>query len=128
MNDTLVEHTNTIIDHALVLLNGEKGELNEKQYGFIKTIIANAEKFIHLAAEFEAASLDMITSDMRHNLGNPLTPMIGYSELLIMGLMGGLNNDQFAHAQAIWESTSSLKDDVDEAVARARQYAMVAVR
>lgn len=119
MNDTLTYFTDQIIDAALAL---QHQGLNEKQEGFVKIIISNAEKFIHLAAQFQAVPLGEITADMRHDLGNPLTPIGGYGELLTMGLMGILTPEQQLHAQTIVDSTKALKEHVDDLVQQARDY------
>ncbi len=121
MSDVLNHHATVIIDSALVLQNQHHGELTEKQQKAIKTIIGNAEKFVHLYAEFQMLALGDVPSTLRHELGNQLTPIRGYSDLLTMGVIGTLNTAQLSHVEAIYDSTNALREEVDNIVAQARQ-------
>lgn len=115
--------TDQVITNANALLNERDGTLTEKQLKAVRIIIANAEQFLLLCIEFHAIDLPSITSTMRHELGNPLTPIRGYSDLLGAGMMGELNPVQQHSVQIIFESTDALKVRVEEIVAEARQYA-----
>lgn len=123
MNNILHHHTTLIIDSAHNLLNDPTGKLNDKQITFVKKILANAEQFIHLYAQFESAPIELVTADMRHDLGNPLTPINGYSELLLMEVIGSLSARQQIYAQTIFDSTYALRDEVEAIVDKARQFA-----
>lgn len=118
--DTLGHYINIIIESAQTLLHSS---LNEKQTQFVKTIIANAERFIHIATEFESLPMERISADLRHELGNPLTPIYGYAELLKIGMMGNVDEEQQAHIIRILDSTSALRVLVDHLVAKAREAA-----
>ncbi|MFW5691444.1 MAG: histidine kinase dimerization/phospho-acceptor domain-containing protein [Chloroflexota bacterium] len=123
MNDTLHEHIEAIIASAQSLLSGDDGELTERQQGFVKIILANAEKFIHRAADFASVPLEEVSAEMRHELGNPLTPIFGYSELMQKRFFDELNPAQQAHVNIIWENTRDVRELVDSLVARARAMA-----
>lgn len=124
MNDILHHHTTRIIESAQNLLTDQDGRLNDKQINFVKKILANAEQFIHLYAEFESAPIEHITADMRHDLGNPLTPINGYSELLLMEVIGSLTARQQTYAQTIFDSTYALRDEIEALVEQAREFAL----
>lgn len=115
--------TNQVIANANALLSQRDGVLTEKQLKAVHIIIANAEKFLLLCIEFHEVDLEAITSTMRHELGNPLTPIRGYSDLLGTGMMGDLNSNQQDSVQIIFKSTDALRARVEEIVEEARQYA-----
>lgn len=119
-DDQLMEITHAIIEHAMALLNSE---IAEKQRNAIRVIIANAEKFYMTYTEFSAVPLAEVTANMRHELGNPLTPIYGYSELLGMDVLGSMNDDQMNHVRGIHELTQQLRNMVDNLVAQAREQA-----
>ncbi|GAB4315525.1 MAG: hypothetical protein Kow00117_07520 [Phototrophicales bacterium] len=118
--NTLGYYIDIIIESAQALLHST---LTEKQTQFVKTIIANAERFIHIATEFESLPLEKVSADLRHELGNPLTPIYGYAELLKVGMMGDVDSEQQAHVIRILDSTAALRVLVDHLVAKAREAA-----
>ena len=126
MQGDLYDHATIIIDSAQTLLGERYGTLTSRQTEAIKTIIANAEKLLHMYAEFTAMPLEDVPSMMRHELGNQLTPIRGYSDLLIMGVMGTLNLEQQAHVEAIYDTTTVLREMINEIVAKARTVAQSA--
>ena len=128
MEDILREHIANIIDCSQALLREEEGELNVKQRRGIRSIISNAEVLVHLVTEFLAVPLNEVTADLRHELANPLTPIRGYSELLSMGMMGVLNEQQQFYAHGLYESADSLRLMVEEMVNDARRQAGVPPR
>lgn len=119
----LYEHATIIIDSASILLGERYGTLSERQYDIIKTIIANAERFVHIYAEFESMPPEDVPSMTRHELGNQLTPIRGYSDLLIMGVIGELTAEQQVHVQAIFDATTTLHQQVNSIVSNARELA-----
>ncbi len=123
MEQELQHHIDVIIASALALMSERDGELTDKQEQFIRIILANAEKFIHLATRFTALPLAEVGSELRHELGNPLTPIYGYSELLMTRMIGSMTPAQRKHVIAISQSTDELRRIVDELVARARALA-----
>jgi signal transduction histidine kinase len=117
MQDELYHNTEAIIEAAQALL---QGDLSARQAEFIRIILANAEKFIHLAAEFLSVPLEEVSADLRHELGNPLTPIFGYSELLLTRLLDGMDDAQVAQVYVISRCTSELRRIVDQLVIKAR--------
>jgi len=127
MDTELRQLTDMVIENATALLNERDGELTDKQIKAVKTIIANAEQFLLLCIEFHAVPLEQISSHMRHELGNPLTPIRGYSDLLNSGLMGMLNALQQESVQIIFKATDALKNRVEEIVVEARLQAGIVI-
>lgn len=123
MNADLYKHTIIIMDAAQALLNETEGPLNDKQRDITKTIIANAEKFLHICIDFQEIQLVDFSPEMRHELGNPLTPIRGYSDLLSMGVLGSLNLIQQARVQAICDSTEAVREMIEQMVEEARLLA-----
>jgi signal transduction histidine kinase len=123
LDEMLYAYTATIIECAQALLGESDGPLSDKQYEIMKRIIANAERFIHIFAEYQALPLDTLvtTRTLRHEFGTPLTPITGYSELLIMGVLGALNEKQMEHVQRICETTNQLRLAVEMIVNEARR-------
>lgn len=120
MEDLLNKHAAAIVDWSQALLGEKDGPLNPKQRDSIKTILANAERFFHVYAECQAMSVSDFINNMRHEIGNPLTPIRGYSELLLMGVVGTLNEEQQHHIQGIVDSTNELRKGVEDMVKTAR--------
>jgi signal transduction histidine kinase len=120
MQHELQENIDIIITCAEALISGQEGELTDKQEQFIRIILANAEKFIHLATRFYALPLAEVGSELRHELGNPLTPIYGYSELLMTRMIGSMSPAQRRRVIAISQSTDELRRIVDELVSKAR--------
>lgn len=120
MYEDLSASIDVIVANAQALLNEADGPLDDKQKNFVRIILANTEKFIHLATEFLSVPLAEISPDMRHDLGNPLTPIHGYSELLRMRMMETLNEYQQQSVMEIHHHTNELRRIVDSLVLEAR--------
>jgi signal transduction histidine kinase len=123
MFQDLSDNIDIIVDNAQSLLNEVDGPLDDKQKNFVRIILANTEKFIHLAAEFLSVPLAEVSPDMRHDLGNPLTPIHGYSELLRMRMVDTLNPRQQDSVMEIHHCTANLRKLVDSLVIQARTAA-----
>ena len=121
MEDKLRKHATIIIENAQLLLSAHFGALTSYQEEFLRHILANAEKFIHLYATFHNATPVEITSAMRHDLGNPLTPIRGYTELIQRPMAGTLNSRQQISIQQIAYSSEALRLAILEAVLTAKQ-------
>lgn len=121
MSQKLEDYATTIIACAELLLRQQDGSLNDKQLRTIKTIIASAEQFIHIYAACQAMSISDFVANMRHEVGNPLTPIRGYSELLLMGALGGLNDTQLESVKEIADTTVQLQSGVEAMVRGARE-------
>ncbi|GAB4513888.1 MAG: hypothetical protein OHK0046_15220 [Anaerolineae bacterium] len=114
MNEYVYKHVDNIINCSHVLLSSE---LSERQENFLNLVIHNARQFREIGHTYEG--MTQLSREQRHKLANPLTPMLGYAELLLSGTMGSLTNEQFYYAQRICESTYFLRDVVDMMVVRA---------
>lgn len=110
-----------IVDSTLALLNEHNGTLEPKQREVILVILANAEHLLHCYAEFQSVPLHLVTREMRHELGNPLTPIVGYSDLLAAGMMGQLNDIQLGYVRRICDATDQLRALIEARVAEARR-------
>lgn len=123
MDHMLHTYASTIIECAQALLGQSDGELSDRQREIMKKIIANAERFIHIYAEYQALPFETFGSSisMRHEFGTPLTPITGYSELLLMGALGALNDKQMQHVRDICDTTNQLRLAVDMIVGEARR-------
>lgn len=116
MLDTYVA---AIIDRAQALLAERDGGLNKKQREVLKTMIASAERFYLSYAHRRKLSPGEFFFKMRFETSTALTPIRGYSDLLLMGVIGPLNDGQRAHVQSIIHSAGSMRDSVDALVAAA---------
>lgn len=121
MEHDLYYHIDKIITSAQALIGDCDGELSPKQTDFIRIILSNAERFIHLATDFMSVPHAEITPELRHELGNPLTPILGYSELLEMQLIHTMTHDQQTHVLTITTSTRELRQLVDDLLDQARK-------
>jgi signal transduction histidine kinase len=121
MDDKLRKHATIIIENAQLLLSARLGALTSYQEEFLRHILANAEKFIHLYAAFHDATAVEISLSMRHDLGNPLTPIRGYTDLLQRPMAGTLNPRQQVSIQQIAYSSEALRLGILEAVHTAKQ-------
>lgn len=121
MEHDLYYHIDTIITSAQALISGCDAELTDKQGDFVRIILANAERFIHLATDFMSVPRAEVTPELRHELGNPLTPIFGYSELLSTRLINSMTDQQQQHVLAIASSTRELRQIVDNLVIQARE-------
>ncbi|MDX1990852.1 MAG: histidine kinase dimerization/phospho-acceptor domain-containing protein [bacterium] len=126
MNDELNIQAEAIVGCALALLNENNGSLSFKQREVVKTILANAEQLIHLYAAFQSVPPEKVSASLRHELGNPLTPILGYSDLLAMGAIGLLSDIQRGYVQLICDSTEQLRALIEQRVAEARRCAALA--
>ena len=124
MDHMLHTHATTIIESAQALLGQGDGELSDKQREIMKKIVANAEQFIHIYAEYQALPFETFASSsaMRHEFGTPLTPITGYSELLLMGALGTLNDKQMQHVRRICDTTNQLRLAIEMIVSEARRH------
>lgn len=119
MDEQILNHITTIVDGARYLLSEEGGTLTADQTPAVQMILRNAERFIHIYAEFEQATADEIAKFMRHDLGNILTPIRGFSDLLVRQRIGDLNPDQHACVEGIQQSTVALYEAIQKLVALA---------
>ena len=123
MNAELEQAIDTIIEGSQALLSERDGTLDSKQKRFVHIILANAERFIHLAAEFTALPPEEVTQELRHEIGNPLTPIHGYAELMRMSMAESLNEAQREWIKQIHQATGDLREIVDGMVQEARAAA-----
>jgi signal transduction histidine kinase len=121
MEHDLYHHIDKIITAAQALIGECDGCLSDKQTDFVRIILANAERFIHLATDFMSVPQAEITPEVRHELGNPLTPILGYSELLSMQLIHSMTPEQRQHVLTITSSTQELRRLVDDLLDQARK-------
>ena len=128
MDDKLRKHATIIIENAQLLLSARFGALTSYQEEFLRHILANAEKFVHLYAAFQNATPEEVSRTMRHELGNPLTPIRGYTDLLQRPMAGRLNSRQQMCIQQIAYSSEALRLGVLETVNNAREAAATAHR
>ena len=124
MGIELFHHINVVVDNAYDLLEEYDGQLTDRQAGFLKIIVQNITVFNNLCEGFVNTPLQQITVEQRHQLGNPLTPVLGYAELLAMGSIGALNPKQQKSAQNIYQSALTLRDIVETMVQAARAHAV----
>ncbi|TVR21563.1 MAG: hypothetical protein EA396_07510 [Anaerolineaceae bacterium] len=123
MQEELQHHIDTIIAAAQALISRQDGELSDRQEQFVRAILTNAEQFIHLATRFIAEPPAYVSDDLRHELSNPLTPMYGYSELLMKRTMETLTPAQRQHVVTISQSTDELRRIVEYLLKRGRSAA-----
>lgn len=123
MDVRLEEPINTIIDSSQRLLSEATGTLNDKQKRYIYVILANAERFVHMATEFSALPREEVTKELRHAIGNPLTPIQGYVELMRTNMAENLNESQHACVTCIQQATADLRNIVDSMVQESRAAA-----
>lgn len=120
MDNELENLAEMVIMCAHLLLGEYDGRLSAKQSEAIKAILASSERFIHLYAECANAPFEELAMKVRHDIGNELTPMRGYSELLVMGVIGSLNEKQKTYVRQIVDSTDHIRIRVEALVRQAR--------
>lgn len=127
MYQPLFQHAEYIIACAEILLSREYGILNDKQAKFVTKIAQNAEMLIAVGKAFQSLTLDDHTtpdeiSHLRHELSNPITPMLGYTELMLMGKTGELTEGQQEGLHAIFASIRVLNEVIEEIAQMSRQW------
>lgn len=121
MSLQLETYATSIIACAENLLGGGGSTLNDKQCQSVKIILGAAEHFLHLYAECLSMSTEDRIQHMRHALANPLTPIRGYSQLLVMGVFGELNDQQLAQVRTISDITDQVQTGIDQMAFDARR-------
>jgi signal transduction histidine kinase len=58
----------------------------------------------------------LFIASMTHEINNPLTSIIGFSEMILKGSVGPLNEKQLSYLQTVVESAEHLKDIVADAM------------
>lgn len=114
MNAQFYNHLNNILNNAQALLNEES--LNERQVNFLTMILRNAQTLRETSRQYEGVTL--LTCEQRHKLGNPLTPILGYAELLTSGTLGMLTLVQESHVIQICTSAQALRSMLDSMIVR----------
>lgn len=119
--DHIYEYLNLIYDSAQFLLQSDS--LSARQYRHLNAIVSSAGDFAELFAEFETVPLHRVSAELRHNLYNLLTPMMGYAELLATQKSGPLSTEQAKYATFLCKYTNVLRDSVMELGNLARERA-----
>ncbi|MCU0514726.1 MAG: hypothetical protein MUE40_19400 [Anaerolineae bacterium] len=88
--DNVVEYTTQIIDLCDLLLQHQE-RLSADQREHIATIYRRAVGFITEFMECQPGTIQAIASYLNHDALSPVTIMVGYSELLLMGGFGDLD-------------------------------------
>ena len=121
MYDIIFQHIDYVIHCANILLDGDCGKMNEKQTDFLQRIVTNAQNLGALCEEFEMASSQITFSwddiaKVRHELANPITPLLAFSELMLMNKVGELSDEQSEGVNAIFTSAGNIRDLLKEIV------------
>ncbi len=119
----LFYHIDTILDNAQTLLEDGVSGLNDRQINFLTIIVDNTQLLNHLCVDFVGMNITHITVDQRHQLGNPLTPVLGYAELLCTGMLGTFTPRQSVNIKQVYLSALALRDIIEMLVQTARLQA-----
>ena len=119
MNPDILIYANTIIATSKALLRDS--QLSNKQREVIEVISRAANEFVRIYDDCMAMPFEKFARELRHEIMNPLTPIRGYSEMLLIGMIGVLTPEQQEFVQQIAESGNMLRSGVDVVVNNARK-------
>ncbi|WP_305065641.1 PAS domain-containing sensor histidine kinase [Methanococcoides sp.] len=132
INKAIYEHKPYSIDYRLLLLDGSECTVHEeaevtfnetgqaiRMFGTMQdiTIRKQAEDAMFnakLAAEAANKSKAEFIANMTHELSTPLNAVIGFSEMLLLGTFGTLNDKQTKYANNINSSGKHLLDVIND--------------
>jgi signal transduction histidine kinase len=119
MNPDILIYANTIIATSKTLLRDS--QLSAKQREVIGVISRAANEFVRIYNDCMAMPFEQFARELRHEIMNPLTPIRGYTEMLLIGMIGTLTPEQQEFVQQIAESGNLLRSGVDVVVNNARK-------
>jgi signal transduction histidine kinase len=123
MQDQFYAEVTALVEHVDTLLTG--GNLPEKPSRFLSMILRNTDWLLDLSESFFKVTPAEVSQQLRHDMLNPLTPMVGYADLLNNRLLDSMNHTQREHVHAIYLHISHLREIVNTLVDEARRAAGV---
>ncbi|MCM1987451.1 PAS domain-containing sensor histidine kinase [Methanococcoides seepicolus] len=132
INKAIYEHKPYSIDYRLLLLDGSECTVHEeaevtfnetgqaiRMFGTMQDItirkqVEDAMFNAKLAAEAANKSKAEFIANMTHELSTPLNAVIGFSEMLLLGTFGTLNDKQTKYANNINSSGKHLLDVIND--------------
>lgn len=125
MVENLREYIAQIIAHANAVLDISNGPLSDDQVDHLQTIIRHAQRFESALLKYGDQLMAMWRGgpyvDISHPLGNPVTPIVGFSWLLLTESAGALTSAQARHVEAIQQLGHTISSTISEIVRRAQQ-------
>jgi signal transduction histidine kinase len=123
--DDLQMPAEAIVAHCQSLLDEAESTLTEQQQDFIRTMQNNGQRFcaqlVALHDRIEEMRAGKGYHEIGHELRSPLTTIFGYNHLLLNGMMGEITPQQREHLQQIEQSSTHLRDTLDQLFDNARR-------
>lgn len=126
MYQQLFYYINSVISLVDDILAGNCDDINETQERFLGRVLDNALNFLDQVETFHRLSEDQSTTDaeiaqLRHQLNNPITSMLGFTELMLLGRTGELTEGQQEALNAVFKTTRLLSEIIDEIIRKSRE-------
>ena len=109
MIDEIYDHSSYIIDLVQAILEHRSG-LNAEQTEHMDTMHRCAVDFITQFIEAQEREIEYFRRYLSHDAMTPLTIVIGYAELIVMGTCGELSDPYREAIQQICDSGYILRD------------------
>jgi signal transduction histidine kinase len=118
---TTVEYGSYIIDITDAMMEHKQGLTND-QYDQIAVMHRRAVDFVTEFLQAEASHLEEFRRFLSHDAMSPITIVIGYSELLLMGASGDLQGPYHEAVTNIRECAYAIKSDIEELHQAIREF------
>lgn len=116
--DDLRATFNQIDNHCKDLFAGKHGEITRQQRDCVSVIQDNAQRYIVYCepGDLWEDVLQVHPSErtrVSNELRTPLTPMLGYTKLLLEGIVGDLNEEQYRVIKSMYELIENVRNQVE---------------
>jgi hypothetical protein len=111
--DSVVEYTAQIIDICDVLLQ-HQNRLTDEQALHIDMIYRRSVGFITDFMQLQPGTIQSIASYLNHDAFSPITIMLGYSDLMLMGVFGDMDEVVREAVQYIRDYSGVLNEELKE--------------
>lgn len=109
MSETINKYTDIIRVQSQLLTDSKLTHMSLAQRQAIELINRYAVQIVNMTNAYESGTSNMDCDRLRHELINTLTPIVGYSEMLVDEWIGTLATNQQKHVEIIHQNVQSLR-------------------
>ena len=113
LEEDLYNNVGVMIDLAEIMLEHKHG-LNDMQADAVQTIHRRSIDFIETFIRKWHKNGEVFCSYLNHDALSPITVIIGYAEVMLQGMMGGLNEPYLEAMQQLRDYAVDTKAILDE--------------
>ncbi|GAB5494616.1 MAG: hypothetical protein Phog2KO_48310 [Phototrophicaceae bacterium] len=111
MAETIAKYADIIYMQTHILIDPSL-HLNAEQSRVVRCINTHTQQLLNFLRTYEHIQPNLTEENIRHELINILTPIVGYIDMLADEWIGSLTTQQFNHVELIYQCVQALKQYV----------------